>query len=223
MAFFDPDFLQFFKDLAANNNKDWFDLNRSRYENVVREPFKSFVDQVISNLSKVNPGFKDLQNKDCIFRINRDIRFSKDKTPYKLNVSALVAVGGKKNYMGEGVYFELGPEHVRVYSGLYEIDKDSLQIAREGIMANLAEFKKLYSDKKFESTFGHIRGEQNKIVPKEFREAVDKENLLLNKQFYYFAEFEPEKLLEKDFDQTILSIYEIARPMEQFFTKILNR
>ncbi len=114
MAFFDPDFIQFFKDLAPNNNKDWFDENRKRYETIVREPFKSFVDHMISELHKVNPKFTDLTNKDCIFRINRDIRFSKDKTPYKMNVSALVAVGGKKNYMGEGVYFELGPEHVRV-------------------------------------------------------------------------------------------------------------
>jgi uncharacterized protein (TIGR02453 family) len=223
MAFFDPDFIQFFKDLAANNNKDWFDTNRVRYEKTVRDPFKVFVDHMIKELSKVNPQFKELQNKDCIFRINRDIRFSNDKTPYKLNVSALVAVGGKKNYMAEGVYFELGPEHVRVYSGLYEMDKESLLMLREGTAKNLAEFKKLYSDKKFEATFGQIRGEQNKIIPAELREAAGKENLIYNKSFYYFAEFKPEKLLEKDFDKTILSIYTTGRPTEQFFTKILKR
>ena len=223
MAFFTADFIQFFIDLAPNNHKDWFDENRSRYEDNVREPFKKFVGHLISELNKVNPNFKDLEPKDCIFRINRDIRFSKDKTPYKMNVSALMAVGGKKNYMGEGVYIELGPEHVRVYSGLYEVDKEALLQLREGIAQNLSEFKKLYSDKKFESAFGSIRGDQNKIIPKELREAAEKENLIFNKQFYYFAEFQPEKILDKDFDKTVIELYQTARPMEQFFSELLKR
>lgn len=223
MAFFVPDFIQFFKDLAPNNNKDWFDENRNRYAEIIREPFKAFVDHMIVELTKVNLKFKDLQNKDCIFRINRDIRFSKDKTPYKMNVSALIAPGGKKNYMGEGIYFELGPEHVRIYSGLYELDKDTLLLLREGIAKNQKEFKKLYSDKNFESTFGQIRGEQNKIIPKELREAAESENLIFNKQFYYFVQFPPKKLLAKDFDKTIIEIYNTARPMEQFFSTLLKR
>lgn len=223
MAFFVPDFIQFFKDLAPNNNKDWFDENRNRYAEIIREPFKAFVDHMIVELTKVNLKFKDLQNKDCIFRINRDIRFSKDKTPYKMNVSALIAPGGKKNYMGEGIYFELGPEHVRIYSGLYELDKDTLLLLREGIAKNQKEFKKLYSDKNFESTFGQIRGEQNKIIPMELREAAESENLIFNKQFYYFAQFPPKKLLAKDFDKTIIEIYNTARPMEQFFSTLLKR
>ncbi|MDC1186751.1 DUF2461 domain-containing protein [Crocinitomicaceae bacterium] len=223
MAFFVPDFIQFFKDLAPNNNKDWFDENRNRYAEIIREPFKAFVDHMIVELTKVNLKFKDLQNKDCIFRINRDIRFSKDKTPYKMNVSALIAPGGKKNYMGEGIYFELGPEHVRIYSGLYELDKDTLLLLREGIAKNQKEFKKLYSDKNFESTFGQIRGEQNKIIPKELREAAESENLIFNKQFYYFAQFPPKKLLAKDFDKTIIEIYNTARPMEQFFSTLLKQ
>ncbi len=223
MAFFEPDFIQFFKDLAANNNKDWFDTNRVRYEKIVRDPFKVFVDHMIAELHKVNPKFSDLQNKDCIFRINRDIRFSNDKTPYKLNVSALVAVGGKKNYMAEGMYMELGPEHVRLYSGLYEMDKDHLLQIREGIASNLGEFKKLYTDKNFVSTFGEIRGDKNKVLPAELKEAAAKEDLLYNKSFYYFAEFAPEKVLDANFDKAIINIYQTARPMEQFFSKILKR
>lgn len=223
MSFFDPDFIEFFKELAPNNNKDWFDLNRSRYENKVREPFKKFVDHMIALLGTENPGLKDLQYKDCIFRINRDIRFSKDKTPYKMNVSAAIFVGGKKEYAAEGVYFEMGPEHLRVYGGLYEMDKDMLLEIREGIASRLNEFQKLYNDPNFRSTFGTIRGEQNKVLPKELKEAAEKENLLYNKQFYYFAEFPPEKILEKDLDQSILKIYRAARPMEQFFSQIVKR
>lgn len=223
MAFFDPDFIQFFKDLAPNNNKDWFDENRSRYEARVREPFKAFVDHMIALLGQENPKLKELENKQCIFRINRDIRFSKDKTPYKLNVSAAVFVGGKKMYMSEGVYFELGPEHVRIYGGLYELDKDSLLEVREGIAENLEAFKKLYSAREFESTFGTIRGEQNKILPKELKEVGALEPMLYNKQFYYFAEFPPEIILEDNFDAIVANIYKAGRPMEQFFSKLLKR
>jgi uncharacterized protein (TIGR02453 family) len=223
MAFFDPDFIQFFKDLAPNNNKDWFDINRSRYESIIREPFKKFVDHMISVLAAENPQLKDLQNKDCIFRINRDIRFSKDKTPYKMNVSAAVFVGGKKAYSAEGVYFELGPEHVRIYGGLYEMSKEELLQVREGIAANQKEFKKIYSAPTFEGVFGEIRGEKNKIIPKELKEAAETEEMIYNKQFYYFAEFPPEKLLDDNFDKTIVEIYKAGRPMEQFFSKILKR
>lgn len=223
MPFFNSDFIQFFKDLAPNNNKDWFDENRSRYENNIREPFKAFVDHMIVELSKENPQLKDLQNKECIFRINRDIRFSKDKTPYKMSVSAAIMVGGKKNYMSEGIYFELGPEHVRIYSGIYEPDKESLLQIREGIAANSKEFKKLYSDKNFENLFGLIRGDQNKVIPKELKTAAEIEPLIYNKQFYYFTEYSPEILLENNFDKLIIQAYQTARPMEQFFSKILKR
>ena len=80
MAFFNPDFLQFFIDLAPNNNKDWFDLNRKRYEAKVKEPFKLFVQHVINEIEKTDISFKELEAKDCIFRINRDNRFSKEKS-----------------------------------------------------------------------------------------------------------------------------------------------
>lgn len=223
MSFFTTDFLNFFKELAPNNNKEWFDENRSRYENSVREPFKKFVDHMITVLSSENPQLKDLQNKDCIFRINRDIRFAKDKTPYKMNVSAAIFVGGKKEYQAEGLYFELSAEHVRIYGGLYELDKDSLLEIREGIAANLEEFKTLYSSVSFKKTFGKFRGAQNKVLPKELKKAAEKELLLYNKQFYYFKEYEPEIILENDFDQTILDTYLAGRPMEQYFSKILKR
>ena len=101
MQYFIPDFIEFFKELAANNNKDWFDINRKRYTDVIKEPFKKFVLDLIVEVGKVNPKIKDIEPKDCIFRINRDIRFSKDKTPYKMNVSALIAPGGKRTIKGK--------------------------------------------------------------------------------------------------------------------------
>jgi len=223
MAFFQDEFLKFFIELAPNNHKDWFDQNRKRYENFVKEPFKDFVTQLIAELAKKDPTFKDLEAKDCIFRINRDIRFSREKSPYKLQVSAVVAPEGKKSKAVNGVYFELGPEKMRVYGGIYEIDKEDLLTVREGIARNPSAFKKAYSDPKFKSVFGDIRGEKNKIIPKELKEAAEKEPLIFNKQWYFFTEFEPETILRDDLDQLILDCYAAGRPVEEFFNKLIKR
>lgn len=223
MAFFKRDFLEFFIDLAPNNNKDWFDLNRKRYENSVKEPFKKFVQHMIDEIAKKDKSFKDIEAKDCIFRINRDIRFSSDKTPYKMNVSAVVAPEGKKSKAVNGVYFELSPEHVRVYGGVYEIDKEDLLIVREGIAADVAKFQKLYSAPKFTEVFGQILGEKNKIIPKELKEAAEKEPLIYNKQWYFYAQFEPETVLRDDLDKLILDCFEAGRPVEDFFNQLIKR
>lgn len=223
MAHFSPDFLQFYMELAANNHKDWFDLNRKRYEQNVKVPFQKFTQHLISEIAKSDEAFKELEPKDCIFRINRDIRFSKDKTPYKLMSSAVVAAGGKKSRAINGIYFELGPEHVRAYGGIYEIDKNDLEAVREGIADNLSDFQKLVSDKKFVETFGEIRGEKNKILPAHLREAAATEALLFNKQWYFFAEFPAETALAPNLDEILLNCYQTSKPLQDFLNQFTRK
>lgn len=225
MAYFDKDFLDFFIELAPNNNKDWFDANRDRYENNVREPFKKFVSHLIDVMSKDLPELKELEPKDCIFRINRDIRFSKDKTPYKLMVSALITPGGKKKRAEDsrGVYFELGPEHVRVYGGIYEVDTEGLYAIREGMANDLGTFKMLYTDSDFIKVYGSIRGERNKVIPKEFKEAGEEEPMLYNKQWYFFTQFEPEMVFSDDLDKVIVQCHKAALPLKNYLNKLKNQ
>lgn len=223
MAFFNQDFLQFFMDLAGNNNKDWFDQNRKRYEVNVKDAFKNFVTHIITKLAEEDPAFKDLEASSCIFRINRDIRFSKDKTPYKMNVSAVVTPEGKKSKAINGVYFELGPEHVRVYGGVNEIDKDDLLTVREGIAKNPEKFKKLYSEASFKNVFGEILGEKNKVIPKELKEAAEIEPLIYNKQWYFYKQFDAEVVLSENLDQLILDCYKAGQPVEKFFNELIKR
>ena len=223
MAFFTPDFLQFFIDLAPNNHKDWFDLNRKRYENSVKEPFKNFVQHLIAEIAKIDSSFKDLEAKDCIFRINRDIRFSKDKTPYKMNVSAVVAPEGKKSKAVNGIYFEFGPEHVRVYGGIYEIDKDDLLTVREGIANDIKGFQIAYTNPNFKKVFGTILGEKNKVIPKELKEAAEKEPLIFNKQWYFYAEFDAETVLDPKLDKLLLDCFDAGKPVENYFSKLIKR
>ena len=223
MTFFNQDFLQFFMDLAGNNNKDWFDQNRKRYEVNVKDAFKNFVTHIITKLAEEDPAFKDLEASSCIFRINRDIRFSKDKTPYKMNVSAVVTPEGKKSKAINGVYFELGPEHVRVYGGVYEIDKEDLLTVREGIAKNPEKFKKLYSDASFKNVFGEILGEKNKVILKELKEAAEKEPLIYNKQWYFYKQFDAEVVLSENLDQLIIACYKAGQPAEKFFNELIKR
>jgi uncharacterized protein (TIGR02453 family) len=90
MVYFEKDYFEFFKELAANNHKEWFDVNRSRYHSSVKEPFDKFIADLITEVHKIDKKI-EIAPKDAIFRINRDIRFSKDKTPYKLNRSAIIS------------------------------------------------------------------------------------------------------------------------------------
>jgi uncharacterized protein (TIGR02453 family) len=223
MAFFTRDYLDFFIELAPNNTKDWFDANRKRYENSVKKPFTSFVEHMIHHIEKHEPRLKDLDAAACIFRINRDIRFAKDKSPYKLFCSAVVAPNGKKSEAVNGIYFELGPEAVRVYGGIYEIDKDNLLAVREGIAQHTEEFQKLINDKKFVDVFGEIRGEKNKLLPADLKIAGEKEPLIFNKQWYYMAEFSADEILSDKLDQLLERCFLAGKPLEDFFNQFIQR
>lgn len=221
MAYFRKDFIDFFKELAANNNKEWFDANRKRYEREVKEPFSSFIGDVIGEVKKIDTKV-DIEPKDAIFRINRDVRFSKDKTPYKIQCSALISRGGRKDMVSPGMYLEFSPEHVRIYGGIYMCEKDQLQNTRHYIINNLSHFKKLINDADFKSKFGEIRGEKNKVIPKEFKEAAEKEPILFNKQFYYFGQMKPEIVLKDDLMDRIMDYYKTSKPLSEFLSKAMQ-
>jgi uncharacterized protein (TIGR02453 family) len=217
MSFFSPDFLAFFKELVSHNHKDWFDINRKRYLSEVKEPFVDFVNRVISELSKTKDSFKDLEAKECIFRINRDIRFSKDKSPYKLFVSAVIAPDGKRSKGASGIYIEFSPEYVRIYGGLYSPDREMVGEVREHIAGNLEEFQSLYQNKDFFGFYGELLGEKNKTLPAEWRPIAQQELLLYNKQWYFYSEREPDFILSEGLLNWVLEGYRIAQPMIDFF------
>lgn len=223
MGYFSPDYIDFFIELAANNHKDWFDQNRKRYEVSVKKPFAQFTQTLIDRIAVSNPSFQHVLAKDCIFRINRDIRFSADKTPYKLMCSAVVSPEGKKSTAINGIYFELSPEHVRVYGGVYEIDKANLLDLREGIASNKTEFQRLISEPSFRSFYGSIHGEKNKILPEHLKTAALEEPLIFNKQFYFYATFPAELILQDKLLDTLNTAYELGKPVESFFNQFINR
>ena len=221
MAYFDKDFTAFFNELEKNNNKEWFDENRKRYEKTIKEPFKAFVQKMIERMQEIDSSIM-VQPKDCIFRINRDIRFSKDKTPYKTNVSAIISKGGKKDKTSPGIYFEMSPRDVRIYSGAHMLDKDQLHNIRQEIAYNMDEFNQLVTSKPFVETFGEIHGEKNKRLDKDLMESAEKQPLLFNKSFYYFKKFDPKTILDDNLDDILINTYKVALPLNAFWQRALD-
>lgn len=221
MAYFTTDLMQFLKDLAANNNKVWYDANKKRFENSVKKPFEAFVAEMINRIQQDDKSI-NIQPKDAIFRIYRDVRFSKDKTPYKTYVSAIISAGGRKNLALPGTYIELNPEHIRIYGGVYQPDKIQLQRIRESIIANPDKFNSLVSDKQFVKCFVELRGEKNKVLPKELKPAAEKQPLIFNKQFYYFGSLDPKLATDNRLPELLMEYYFAGKPMKGFLSKALK-
>ncbi|MFN8288873.1 MAG: DUF2461 domain-containing protein [Chitinophagaceae bacterium] len=150
-----PSTLRFLKDLKKNNNKPWFDKNRKAYESA-KADFAGFIQAVIDQHGKKDPSIKDLLAKDCMFRINRDIRFSKDKSPYKTNFGASINKGGRKAWNSAGYYFHLEPGGCFTGGGIYMPDPDTLKKVRQEIDYNLPGFKKIIQSGTFKKVYGSL-------------------------------------------------------------------
>jgi len=218
MAYFTQDFIDFFKEMATNNKKEWFDANRKRYEKSVKQPFAEFVQEMIDRIRADDPRV-DISTRDAIFRINRDVRFSKDKTPYKTHMAAIVSTRGKKDKGFPGNYFQLGADELRVYGGAHMVEKDVLYGLRKQIADNLEGFSSVLSAKEFKTKFGEIHGEQNKRIPAEFQVAAEKQPLIFNKGFYYFAKLDAKLLLDENLTDIFMDYYHAGKPVNEFFKK----
>lgn len=218
MQYFTEDFNDFFKGLAANNHRDWFHENKKLYEKSVKKAFATFLKDLIQNIQQQYDPELDIEVKNTVFRINRDIRFSKDKTPYKMHVSAVISNGGRKDMQMPGLYLQFGVGELWIGGGMYRPSKENLQLIREYMAANPAKVKALCNDPKFQQFYGAILGEQNKRIPKAFKEAAALEPLLFNKQFYFMASYEDDEslLLREDLMDWVLQHYEAGMTWNNF-------
>lgn len=146
--------LAFLKKLSKNNNKPWFDANRSSYEDA-RGAFAGIVDDVIHRFAKHDPSIATLKAKDCMFRINRDVRFSKDKSPYKTNFGASINSGGKKSGLA-GYYIHVEPGASFVGGGIWMPMPDVLGKVRQEIDYNLDAFRSIIKSPAFRKQYGQL-------------------------------------------------------------------
>ncbi len=221
MGYLSKEFVAFFKELEKNNNKDWFDANRKRYESVVKKPFAQFIDEMIGRINAEDPTVA-IQAKDALLRINRDIRFSPDKTPYNTHYGAIISSAGRKDKSIPGIYFRFSSKGIDIYGGAHGVDKNQLQSIRTYIAENLDHFNKVITNKTFSEKFGELLGEKHKRIPKEFQEIATKQPLIANKQFYYGATIPAKFITDEDLPAILMSYWKAAAPVKSFLTKAMQ-
>lgn len=223
MPYFTETFNDFFKGLAANNHKDWFHENKKTYQKSVKEAFATFLTDLIEQIREKYDPELELEVKNAVFRINRDIRFSKDKTPYKLHVSAVVSHGGRKNMQVPGLYIQFGVGELWLGGGCYAPNKENLLRIREYIANNPEKVEALIDNPMFKQFYGEIQGDAIKRIPKIFKEAHAVQPLIANKQFYFMATYEDNEqlLLREDLMDWVLQHYEAGRAWNQFFEEAI--
>ncbi len=221
MHYFSPTFIKFFKELSKNNTIEWFNSNRKIYENEVKKPFAIFVDEMINRIRNYEPNI-DIKPADAIMRINKDIRFSKDKTPYNTHIAANISVYGKKDKSYPGFYFKLSYDKIEVFGGAYMVEAPILQTIRTNIAQNLNDFKKSYNSNEFKEKFGELKGEQSKRIPEEFQSVVAKEPLIANKQFYYSTEINAEIITQENLPEVLMGYYLAGKKVNDFLIAALK-
>lgn len=215
MSYFNPTFKKFFKDLAKNNSTEWFNENRKTYEKEVKKPFADFVEEMIQRIREYEPEV-EIKPSDAIMRINKDIRFSKDKTPYNTHMAANISVYGKKDKAYPGFYFQLSPDGVTIYGGAYMVENTTLENIRNYIANNLNGFATVCNDKGFKEKFGTIQGEQNKRIPPAFQAVAQKEPLIANKQFFYTASLPSEIITSGKLPEKLMEYYLAGKKVNDF-------
>ncbi len=223
MPYFSTGYANFFKGLAANNHKDWFHDHKKQYEQQVKQPFQAFVGDVINAIQQRYDKDLDVLPKESIFRINRDIRFAKDKTPYKLNRSAVISRGGRKNKQYPGFYLQFGVDENWLGGGAYWLEKENLQAVRQAIMAAPTRIDALLNDPKLLHLYGGIQGDKNKRLPKEFKAAHEQQPIIANKQFYFMKTYEDDEtiVLREDLLEWVLEHYEAGLAWNTFLIDAL--
>lgn len=190
-AGFPPEMPTFFDGLRRNNNRDWFQERKDVFEQKVKVPMTALVDALNAELAKSAPAYVT-EPKGAIFRIYRDTRFSKDKTPYKDHIGASFApstLGGKNSC--SGLYAGVCDEKIEVAGGVYMPEAKQLLAIRTMLAEEYAEFARLAGAKVLRSLMGEVRGAQLTRVPKGFPPDHPAESLLRRKQWYFHAELEP--------------------------------
>jgi len=211
--------LDFLRSLKVNNNREWFVNNRTAYLEA-KENFESFVQKIINRIIDFEPILKGLEVKSCVYRINRDIRFSNDKSPYKSHFGAFIVRGGKKNgdrFAGYYVHIETGNSIIA--GGAYMPPKPWLSAIREKIDNNPEKLIKIINAKDFKEYFGEIEGDKLKKAPKGYPSDHPNIDLLKYKSYLVVNKVTDASVLSEGYVDYVTDVLRVMKPFNDFLNK----
>jgi uncharacterized protein (TIGR02453 family) len=208
----------FLNDLKENNNRDWFLINKARYQaqyNFVIE----FADELLFRMKQVD-NIETISGKKSLFRINKDVRFSKDKSPYKLNIGGAFTRATKQ--LRGGYYFHIEPGNCFLGGGFWAPSPEDLKHIRLQIAADPTPLQSILASKEFIETFGQLEGEQLKSAPKGFNKEHPAIDLINYKQFLLIKKFSDEEVQSENYLETVVTTFQAMRPFFDYMSEILT-
>ena len=212
--------IKFLSDVRANNSREWFNANKNEYFEA-KDEFVKMVDFLIPSLAVNTPTLRGLEAKDCIFRIYRDVRFGKDKSPYKTSMGAVIAPGGRKSAMA-GYYLHIEPGGCLLAGGSYSPPGDMLKKIRSEIYYNSDEFKEIILAPDFKNYFNELEGAKLVRPPVGFPKDFKDIDLLKFKHYTIFHRFDDSKVGNNDFLMMAINIFEKMNPFIDFLNRALQ-
>ena len=206
--------ISFLKELKLNNNREWFNENKDRF-NTIRNQVKIFAKEVNDSLN-----VSDNIEKIKIFRIYRDLRFSKDKTPYKKNIG--MAFHRAKPELRGGYYLEISADESFIAAGFWNPNKEDLLRIRKEIEIDGQEFKRIINQKKIKDIWGNLRGDEVKTSPKGFTSDHEYIDLIKKKQFIFIKKLKEKDILDEKFQKELVNYFESIRPFFDYMSEVLT-
>ena len=213
--------LSFLKDLALNNNRDWFNENKKRYQEAL-ELFRGFAGNVLNGIIQFDPTLSGQDVKGAIFRIYKDIRFSKDKTPYKTHFGCWMTKGGRKS-TDAGYYFHLEPGNSFLAAGVHTPAKEQLNLIRQEIVFNPGDYLEVIRDP--ELVKGYERAGKDDMLkkgpagfPKDFEHMEE----IKYKHYIYSKNYTDKEVLKKDFTSMAVSDFRGLFPLVNYLNHAMS-
>ena len=218
-ARFGPELFEFLVELRFNNSRQWFQDNKGRYESDVRDPLLGFISEFAPRLREISPHFvaDPRRSGGSMFRIHRDVRFSRDKSPYKTQAAAHFRHEMGREVHGPGFYLHLEPGEVFAAAGMWHPDAEGLGKVRDTIVARPVRWRRVLSSRRFKSDF-NLEGESLKRPPKGYDADHPLIEDLKRKDFIASRSFSQEDACAPDFIDSFTDACRTAGPYMEFLT-----
>ena len=205
-------YLEFLSRLKENNNREWFAAHKDEYQRI-HAGYLLWIEKILYRMVDLDDTLQLLHSKDCVFRINRDIRFTKDKSPYKTKISGMFSSFGKSE-SSCGYYFEIDSTgHLMVGGGQYYLPPQDLFRVRQLILKNPFPLRDVLHTKEFQKTFGTLSGEQLKTHPKGFDPQSSELDLLKYKNYIATANFSVKNMADNEVADLIIVNFKAIKPL----------